>query len=118
MAAAKVSRHNGVMETPVVILAAGLGMRRRSRQAKVLHRAGGKTLIEHVAATALELAPAERIFLVAGYQANAVRRTVATPGSVSSNRPRPDLTFLVDETPDLYPRVLVLETDAVAIASI
>ena len=34
----------------VVILAAGLGTRMKSQQAKVLHRAGGKTLIELVTA--------------------------------------------------------------------
>ena len=35
------------MHTPVtvVILAAGLGTRMKSRQAKVLHRAGGKTML-------------------------------------------------------------------------
>jgi len=42
----------------VVILAAGLGTRMKSRKAKVLHRAGGKALIEHVVETALKLAPA------------------------------------------------------------
>ena len=33
------------MKTTVVILAAGLGTRMRSKQAKVLHRAGGRTLV-------------------------------------------------------------------------
>jgi len=71
-----------VMQTPVtvVILAAGLGTRMKSRRAKVLHRAGGKTLIGHVVDTALELAPAERIFVVVGHQAEEVRKAVATPG--------------------------------------
>ena len=64
----------------VVILAAGLGTRMKSRRAKVLHRAGGKTLIQHVVDTALALAPAERIFAVVGHQADEVRRSVATPG--------------------------------------
>ncbi|HEY2015411.1 MAG TPA: bifunctional UDP-N-acetylglucosamine diphosphorylase/glucosamine-1-phosphate N-acetyltransferase GlmU [Bryobacteraceae bacterium] len=70
------------MQTPVtvVILAAGLGTRMKSRQAKVLHRAGGKTLVEHVVSTALELAPPERIFVVVGYQAAEVRKAVTTPG--------------------------------------
>jgi bifunctional UDP-N-acetylglucosamine pyrophosphorylase/glucosamine-1-phosphate N-acetyltransferase len=70
------------METPVtvVILAAGLGTRMKSRQAKVLHRAGGKTLVEHVVATAAQLAPAERIFVVVGHQNDQVRQAVATPG--------------------------------------
>lgn len=70
------------MQIPVtvVILAAGLGTRMKSRKAKVLHRAGGKTLVEHVVETALELAPAERIFVVVGHQAGEVRQAVATPG--------------------------------------
>jgi bifunctional UDP-N-acetylglucosamine pyrophosphorylase/glucosamine-1-phosphate N-acetyltransferase len=71
------------MQIPVtvVILAAGLGTRMKSRQAKVLHRAGGRPLIEHVVETALKLAPAERIFVVVGYQAEEVRKAVArAPG--------------------------------------
>ncbi|MGA2136306.1 MAG: bifunctional UDP-N-acetylglucosamine diphosphorylase/glucosamine-1-phosphate N-acetyltransferase GlmU [Bryobacteraceae bacterium] len=70
------------METPitVVILAAGLGTRMKSRQAKVLHRAGGLCLVEHVLRTALALAPPQRIFLVVGYQADRVRAAVQTPG--------------------------------------
>jgi bifunctional UDP-N-acetylglucosamine pyrophosphorylase/glucosamine-1-phosphate N-acetyltransferase len=65
----------------VVILAAGLGTRMKSRKAKVLHRAGGKALIEHVVETALKLAPAERIFVVVGHQAEEVRKAVAgAPG--------------------------------------
>jgi bifunctional UDP-N-acetylglucosamine pyrophosphorylase/glucosamine-1-phosphate N-acetyltransferase len=70
------------MQTPVtiVILAAGLGTRMKSRKAKVLHRAGGKTLVQHVVDTALQLAPSERIFLVVGHQADEVRQSVATPG--------------------------------------
>ena len=71
-----------LMQIPltVVILAAGLGTRMKSRQAKVLHRAGGKALVEHVVDTALQLAPAERIFVVVGHQAEEVRRAVTTPG--------------------------------------
>src|SRR5579872_1344964 len=70
------------MQTPVtvVILAAGLGTRMKSRKAKVLHRAGGKTLIQHAVDTALQLAPPERIFVVVGHQADEVRQSVAMPG--------------------------------------
>jgi bifunctional UDP-N-acetylglucosamine pyrophosphorylase / glucosamine-1-phosphate N-acetyltransferase len=64
----------------VVILAAGLGTRMKSRKAKVLHRAGGRTLLQHVVDTSLKLAPAERIFVVVGHQADEVRRSVVTPG--------------------------------------
>ncbi|HKX00040.1 MAG TPA: bifunctional UDP-N-acetylglucosamine diphosphorylase/glucosamine-1-phosphate N-acetyltransferase GlmU [Bryobacteraceae bacterium] len=70
------------METgvTVVILAAGLGTRMKSRRAKVLHCAGGKTLIEHTVDTALALAPRERVFVVVGHQADEVRRTVQARG--------------------------------------
>jgi bifunctional UDP-N-acetylglucosamine pyrophosphorylase/glucosamine-1-phosphate N-acetyltransferase len=64
----------------IVILAAGLGTRMKSRQAKVLHKAGGKTLLQHVIDTALELAPPERIFAVVGHQADHVRTSVAASG--------------------------------------
>ena len=64
----------------VVILAAGLGTRMKSRKAKVLHRAGGKTLLQHVVDSALALTPAERIFVVVGHQAETVRASVETPG--------------------------------------
>src|SRR5471030_1064621 len=70
------------METPVtvVILAAGLGTRMKSRRAKVLHRAGGKALVQHVVDTSLELTPPGRIFVVVGHQADEVRQTVLTHG--------------------------------------
>ena len=61
----------------IVILAAGLGTRMKSRQAKVLHQAGGKTLLQHVIDTALTLTPPERIFAVIGHQADRVRQSVA-----------------------------------------
>jgi bifunctional UDP-N-acetylglucosamine pyrophosphorylase/glucosamine-1-phosphate N-acetyltransferase len=64
----------------IVILAAGLGTRMKSRHAKVLHRAGGKTLLQHVLDTALELTAPERIFVVVGHQAEKVRQSVETPG--------------------------------------
>jgi bifunctional UDP-N-acetylglucosamine pyrophosphorylase/glucosamine-1-phosphate N-acetyltransferase len=71
-----------VMETPVnvLILAAGLGTRMKSRQAKVLHRAGGLPLIEHVVRTALELVPPERVTVVVGHQAEQVQAAVSRYG--------------------------------------
>jgi bifunctional UDP-N-acetylglucosamine pyrophosphorylase/glucosamine-1-phosphate N-acetyltransferase len=64
----------------IVILAAGLGTRMKSRRTKVLHRAGGKTLLGHVVDTALELVPPERIFVVVGHQADEVRYSLSRPG--------------------------------------
>lgn len=64
----------------VVILAAGLGTRMRSDRAKVLHQAGGDTLLNHVIRAALQIAPAERIVAVVGYQAEQVRASVKVAG--------------------------------------
>ncbi|MBI3935148.1 MAG: bifunctional UDP-N-acetylglucosamine diphosphorylase/glucosamine-1-phosphate N-acetyltransferase GlmU [Acidobacteria bacterium] len=55
----------------VVILAAGQGTRFRSQRVKVLHSAGGRTLIEHVVHAAQGLSP-HTIFIVVGHQAEAV----------------------------------------------
>ena len=59
-------------DAAVLILAAGQGTRMKSRLAKVLHSAGGKTLIRHAIDTALKIAPPERLFVVVGHQAEAV----------------------------------------------
>ena len=45
----------------VLILAAGLGTRMHSRRAKVLHRAGGRSLIEHVVEAARAITSPARI---------------------------------------------------------
>ncbi len=67
-------------ELTIVILAAGLGTRMKSAKAKVLHSAGGKTLIEHVADTALRLTRPERVFVVVGHQADQVRQILSSRG--------------------------------------
>jgi bifunctional UDP-N-acetylglucosamine pyrophosphorylase / glucosamine-1-phosphate N-acetyltransferase len=64
----------------IVVLAAGLGTRMKSRKAKVLHQAGGLTLIEHVAATAAAVAPPERIAVVVGHQAELVEAALGGRG--------------------------------------
>src|SRR5689334_15071738 len=64
----------------VVIMAAGLGTRMRSNKAKVLHEAGGDTLLNHVIRTARQVAPPERIIVVVGHQADMVKASVSVPG--------------------------------------
>ncbi len=64
----------------VVILAAGLGTRMKSNLAKVLHRAGGACLLEHVILAAKSIAPPDRITAVIGHQADRVRAEVARLG--------------------------------------
>jgi bifunctional UDP-N-acetylglucosamine pyrophosphorylase/glucosamine-1-phosphate N-acetyltransferase len=67
-------------QTNVVILAAGLGTRMKSKRAKVLHRAGGLTLIEHVVHAAGAIAPASNATVVVGHQADEVRKLLAPSG--------------------------------------
>lgn len=64
----------------VVILAAGLGTRMRSNKAKVLHEAGGDTLLNHVIRVAQQVAAPERIVVVVGHQADQVKKSVALEG--------------------------------------
>jgi bifunctional UDP-N-acetylglucosamine pyrophosphorylase / glucosamine-1-phosphate N-acetyltransferase len=61
----------------VVIMAAGKGTRLRTRRPKVLHEVGGKALLSHVIATALELAESQDIFVVVGHEAERVRNSVS-----------------------------------------
>lgn len=74
-------------DASIVILAAGQGTRMKSRMAKVLHRAGGKSLIEHAIAAAREIAPLERIFVVVGHQADAVAAAAHAAGVQSFLQP-------------------------------
>lgn len=57
----------------VLIMAAGLGTRMKSRRAKVLHELGGSPLIAHVARAAKALDP-QRILVIVGHQAEEVER--------------------------------------------
>jgi bifunctional UDP-N-acetylglucosamine pyrophosphorylase/glucosamine-1-phosphate N-acetyltransferase len=67
-------------DVTVVVMAAGLGTRMRSRQAKVLHKAGGLTLVEHVLAAAAPIGSPERTFVVVGHQAMQVRALLEGTG--------------------------------------
>jgi bifunctional UDP-N-acetylglucosamine pyrophosphorylase/glucosamine-1-phosphate N-acetyltransferase len=64
----------------VVILAAGLGTRMKSKHAKVLHRAGGLTLIEHVVQAASGITGTEHITVVIGHQGEQVKKRLASTG--------------------------------------
>jgi bifunctional UDP-N-acetylglucosamine pyrophosphorylase/glucosamine-1-phosphate N-acetyltransferase len=62
----------------VVIMAAGKGTRLKSKRAKVLHEIGGRPLLGHVIEAAKKILPATDIFVVVGYQAEAVCAAVAS----------------------------------------
>jgi bifunctional UDP-N-acetylglucosamine pyrophosphorylase / glucosamine-1-phosphate N-acetyltransferase len=64
----------------VLILAAGKGTRLKSSLAKVLHRAGGRPLVEHVVAACAPLKPRKTVVVV-GHQAEQVSAVVEPLGA-------------------------------------
>src|ERR1700732_2503475 len=64
----------------VLILAAGLGTRMKSSRAKVLHRAGGLSLIEHVVEAARAITSPKRITVVVGHQGDEVKALLKRTG--------------------------------------
>ena len=92
IAVAELARSAGRQRSPrsplhVVVLAAGKGTRMKSGVPKVLHRAAGLPLIEHVLRAADTLAPAS-VVVVVGHQADAVRAALAASAGLSSSRCR------------------------------
>ena len=59
----------------IVILAAGLGTRMKSDKAKVLHEVCGRSMIEHVVETAVQVA-GSNVVVVVGHQADTVKAVV------------------------------------------
>jgi len=62
-------------DVAILILAAGKGTRLKSNIAKVLHRAGGRSLVDHVV-RACEPLGAKKILAVVGHQAEKVREVL------------------------------------------
>jgi bifunctional UDP-N-acetylglucosamine pyrophosphorylase / glucosamine-1-phosphate N-acetyltransferase len=75
------------MDLHVVILAAGKGTRMKSAYPKVLHRVGGRPMIEHVLDRARELRAATTVVVV-GHRADELKQALLS---------RRDLTFVVQE---------------------
>ena len=67
-------------DASIVLLAAGKGTRMRSDLAKVLHRAGGRSLVEHVIRVCQPLRPAQ-LLVVVGHQAEEVSAVVTDLGA-------------------------------------
>lgn len=68
--------------TGLLILAAGKGTRMRSQLPKVLHRAGGRSLLGHVLAAAAAAAiPAADIAVVVGYGKDTIQAALAAAGA-------------------------------------
>ncbi|MDE2607461.1 MAG: bifunctional UDP-N-acetylglucosamine diphosphorylase/glucosamine-1-phosphate N-acetyltransferase GlmU [Burkholderiales bacterium] len=72
----------------VVVMAAGKGTRMKSRTAKVLHRLGGRPLIQHVMDTAQAL-QARRTIVITGHGAEEVEAWLRA-SAAAAGRPSPD----------------------------
>lgn len=64
----------------IAIMAAGKGTRLKSRHPKVLHRAGGKCLLEHVIAAATRVVAAADVYVIVGHEAERVQDAVRSTG--------------------------------------
>jgi bifunctional UDP-N-acetylglucosamine pyrophosphorylase / glucosamine-1-phosphate N-acetyltransferase len=82
----------------VLILAAGLGTRMKSRRAKVLHELCGVPLIAHVVRSAVASQPAN-VHVVVGYQADEVEKAVRIEferlANIAPASPLPRLAFVL-----------------------
>jgi UDP-N-acetylglucosamine diphosphorylase/glucosamine-1-phosphate N-acetyltransferase len=70
-----------INKVAVIILAAGLGTRMRSKKAKVLHELMGRAMILYVVETAIQVT-GENIILVVGHQADTVQSIVSAHATV------------------------------------
>jgi bifunctional N-acetylglucosamine-1-phosphate-uridyltransferase/glucosamine-1-phosphate-acetyltransferase GlmU-like protein len=66
----------------VIILAAGIGKRLKSKKAKVLHTLAGEPMIRYVVRKAIALAPL-KIVVVIGHQAEEVRACISESPKIS-----------------------------------
>lgn len=83
--------------TDMMILAAGLGTRMKSRRAKVLHELAGLPLVAHLIRAAFKLAP-EAIYTVVGHQSEEVEQAVreATARLIERGGDvKPDIRFVL-----------------------
>ena len=77
---ANTSETHGSPRFAVAIMGAGKGTRLKSRHPKVLHRVGGKALLEHVIAAAAKVVPATDVYAIIGHEAERVREAVRHTG--------------------------------------
>lgn len=74
----------------VVIMAAGKGTRMQSSMPKVLHRLGGRALLQHVIDTAQHI-QARRVVVITGHGAEQVEAVLAAQSGLQSVRQMPQL---------------------------
>ena len=73
----------------VAILAAGKGTRMESSLPKVLHKISGKSLLERVIGSCVELKP-DQIFVITGHKSNEVQKAIP---KFDKNKLKPNFNF-------------------------
>src|SRR3954470_19292581 len=118
---AKSSRAASPRKVAIAILAAGKGTRLNSKDPKVLHRIGGKPLLEHVIAAAVQVARPSDIFAIVGHEEARVRSAVEHTGIRFISQPEQRGTghalMCSKQALQSYDDILVLSGDVPLIAA-
>jgi bifunctional UDP-N-acetylglucosamine pyrophosphorylase / glucosamine-1-phosphate N-acetyltransferase len=93
----------------VVVMAAGLGKRMRSKQAKVLHPVAGQAMVLYSVGLGLRVA-GDRVAVVVGHQADLVRQVI---GRATSGKSGGSLVAIVEQREQLGTGHAVLQSRAV-----
>jgi bifunctional UDP-N-acetylglucosamine pyrophosphorylase/glucosamine-1-phosphate N-acetyltransferase len=100
----------------IAVLAAGKGTRLKSKLPKVLHRVGGKPLVAHVIATAVQIVSPSDVFVILGHHAKQVEETIAATGvkfiEQSEQRGTGHALQIARPMLEAYDAVIVLSGDA------
>jgi bifunctional UDP-N-acetylglucosamine pyrophosphorylase/glucosamine-1-phosphate N-acetyltransferase len=68
------------MKFAIAIMAAGKGTRLKSKHPKVIHKIGGRPLLEHVIRAAAQVVPVGDVYAIIGHEAERVREAVKSTG--------------------------------------
>jgi bifunctional UDP-N-acetylglucosamine pyrophosphorylase / glucosamine-1-phosphate N-acetyltransferase len=68
------------MNFAIAIMAAGKGTRLKSKHPKVIHKIGGRPLLEHVIRAAAQVVPSSDVYAIVGHEAERVREAVKSTG--------------------------------------
>src|SRR5205814_8227054 len=100
----------------IAIMAAGKGTRLKSKHPKVLHEVGGKPLLAHVVAAALQVVRSPDVFAIVGHEAERVIEAMRDTGIgfIRQEPQRGTGHALMRAAPALsgYDHVIVLSGDA------
>lgn len=93
----------------VIVMAAGLGKRMKSRHAKVLHHVAGQPMVMYAVDLALQVA-GHRVAVVVGHQADRVRQAIETG---IASKPKAQSVSIVEQTEQLGTGHAVMQSRSV-----